>query len=232
MGKAGSLINRLLELYQQNASPEKLLVTAHMLLAELQHIQTPQEQSSTKKVIVILPSESLHIAADAFDTEDLKEQKSVSASPEIVSKQEDEMPVIGIENGNYDFNGFDPLRDIPTLAHQQKQNKELNESMAVNQKSLNEKLRTTNKEISSVLHEIPVKDLKKAIGINDRYLFISELFRGDEVMYERSIKTINSFSILPEAEYWIIRELKTKLGWNEKSETVQHFNQLVRRRFS
>ena len=51
-------------------------------------------------------------------------------------------------------------------------------------------------------------------------------------MYERSIKTINSFSILPEAEYWIQRELKTKIGWNEDSEAVNHFDQLVRRRFA
>ena len=46
------------------------------------------------------------------------------------------------------------------------------------------------------------------------FLFINDLFRGDEAMYERSIKTINSFNIYPEAEYWISRELKVKLGWN------------------
>ncbi len=34
-------------------------------------------------------------------------------------------------------------------------------------------------------------------------------------MYERSIKTINAFRILPEAEYWMERELKVKLGWDE-----------------
>jgi len=31
-------------------------------------------------------------------------------------------------------------------------------------------------------------------------------------MYERSIKTINGFRILPEAEYWMERELKSSLG--------------------
>ena len=74
--------------------------------------------------------------------------------------------------------------------------------------------------------------MKKAIGINVRFVFIEELFRGDEAMYERSIKTINGFSIFPEAEYWIQRELKTKVGWDEESPTVKHFDQLVRRRFS
>ncbi|MES1198276.1 MAG: hypothetical protein ABUL41_03270 [Chitinophagaceae bacterium] len=83
-----------------------------------------------------------------------------------------------------------------------------------------------------VLKETPVKDLRKAIGINDRFLFINDLFRGDESMYERSIKTINSFNIFPEAEYWINRELKVKMGWDNNHSTVQHFDQLVKRRFS
>ncbi|HEY8734724.1 MAG TPA: hypothetical protein VIL90_09175, partial [Puia sp.] len=78
----------------------------------------------------------------------------------------------------------------------------------------------------------PVKELRKAIVVNDRFVFINELFRGDEPMYERSIKTINNFRILPEAEYWMERELKIKLGWDDSRDTVQHFYQLVRRRFS
>jgi hypothetical protein len=126
---------------------------------------------------------------------------------------------------------FDPLREIPTLAHQQAV-KELNEVMASKDASLNEKLKEEVKEVAHVLNDAPVRDLRRAIGINDRFVFISELFRNDEVMYERSIKTINSFRILPEAQYWIERELKVKLGWDENKESTRHFYQLVKRRFS
>ncbi|MBC7587961.1 MAG: hypothetical protein H7178_06325, partial [Chitinophagaceae bacterium] len=96
----------------------------------------------------------------------------------------------------------------------------------------NDKLKEQRIEVAAVLQGSPIKDLKKAIGINDRYVFINELFRGDENMYERSIKTINAFSIYPEAEYWIQREMKTKLGWTEDTEAVRLFDQLVKRRFS
>ena len=127
---------------------------------------------------------------------------------------------------------FDPLREIPTLAHQQAV-KELNEVMAPSEtSSLNEKLKEEVKEVAHVLNDAPVRDLRRAIGINDRFVFISELFRNDEVMYERSIKTINGFRILPEAQYWIERELKVKLGWDENKESTRHFYQLVKRRFS
>jgi len=120
----------------------------------------------------------------------------------------------------------------PTLIHQpRREAMELNETMVVQDESINDRLREKRVEVATLLQGSPVKDLRKAIGINDRYLFINELFRGDEAMYERSLKTINSYSFLPEAEYWIQRELKIKLGWDEDSATVQHFDQLVKRRF-
>ncbi|HEX9511463.1 MAG TPA: hypothetical protein VF939_13330 [Puia sp.] len=128
---------------------------------------------------------------------------------------------------------FDPLADIPTLAQQQAP-RELNDVIGGNglSPSLNDKLKGNVLELSAALNDTPVRDLKKAIGVNDRFVFISQLFRGDEVMYERSIKTINGFRILPEAEYWMERELKVKLGWDENREATKHFYQLVKRRFS
>lgn len=99
-------------------------------------------------------------------------------------------------------------------------------------KDLNEKFREPRKEVAQKLQDVPIKDLRKAIGINDRYLYINELFNGDEAMFERSVKTLNHFSILPEAEFWMQRELRIKLGWKEDNPLVQQFVQLVRRRFS
>lgn len=177
----------------------------------------------------------------------------VEAPPVVVEKAPETEPAVvtspvvevnGI-NGHVEKNGnghhvehtenngwnIDPLREIPTLAHQQAV-KELNEVMASKEASLNEKLKAEVKEVAHVLNDAPVRDLRRAIGINDRFVFISELFRNDEVMYERSIKTINSFRILPEAQYWIERELKVKLGWDENKESTRHFYQLVKRRFS
>ncbi|MGZ5245536.1 MAG: hypothetical protein ACXWV5_00435 [Flavitalea sp.] len=131
-----------------------------------------------------------------------------------------------------DANGYhyDPLQEVPTLS-QQTTVREINEVMRADPNSLNDRLKSQIQEIGHKLTDSPIRDLKKAIGINDRYSFINELFRGDEVMYERSIKTINNFKILAEAEYWIQRELKVKIGWDESSSTVAHFDQLVRRRF-
>lgn len=131
---------------------------------------------------------------------------------------------------------FDPLEEIPTLLHQRIEEHQTNQfetnDHVVSQLSINDKLKQENQMVSEQINSEPIKDLKKAISINERFLFISELFNGDEAMYDRSIKTINAFSIYPEAEYWIRRELKVKFAWDEKSNTVKQFNQLVKRRFS
>ena len=129
---------------------------------------------------------------------------------------------------------FDPLAEKPTDRFTLSQKaREVNDVIGTaSSSSLNDKLRSDVVDLKSTLNDSPVRDLKKAIGLNDRYLFINQLFRGDEVMYERSLKTINGFRILPEAEYWMERELKVKLGWDENRETTRHFYQLVKRRFS
>ena len=111
--------------------------------------------------------------------------------------------------------------------------KEINDPIPTAQaSSVNDVLKQPTPEISDSLQDAPIKDLKKAIGVNERFLYLNELFRGDEAMYEKSIKTINSFEIYAEAEFWIRRELKLRLGWNETYNSVKQFDQLVRRRFS
>ena len=125
---------------------------------------------------------------------------------------------------------FEPVV-APTLVQHQAP-REIHELIGEQKESLNDRLKEQKTELAHVLKDTPIKDLRKGIGINDRFTFVNELFRGDEAMYERSIKTINGFHILSEAEYWINRELKVKLGWNDTNNTVQHFYHLVRRRFS
>ena len=128
---------------------------------------------------------------------------------------------------------FEQYSQIPTL--------ELNEQIASpripnhephEEEEINNKFKDHKIEVAHLLENTHIKDLKKAITINERYLFINDLFKGDEHLFERSIKHIQSFSILPEATFWIERELKVPLQWSAKDEVVQLFDQLVKRRFS
>ncbi|QEC66393.1 hypothetical protein FRZ67_03405 [Panacibacter ginsenosidivorans] len=241
MERVDTLIKRLLELHESHSGNSAMLVTAQMLVHELQ--ENNREASAGNKVSVIHPGikdadvQSLIIAQAIADKVPEKEEaRPVISVYQPASEPVKEKAAEIREEKQKVVKTYAPLpkiEEIPTFAYQQKDVFELNDSISSSgEQTLNDRLKTEKKELAAILKESPVKDLKKAIGINDRFVFIEELFRGDENMYERSIKTINSFTIFPEAEYWIQRELKTKIGWDEESLTVKHFDQLVRRRFS
>ena len=173
-----------------------------------------------KTVNISIPEEATQRKVANLDDHLLEQEEATFSKTKAPSKKTDPSNLL-----------FDPLFEIPTLSHQQGV-KEINELASLQNESLNDRLKQDKTEVVEVLKHEPIKDLRKAIGINDRFVFINDLFRGDEAMYERSIKTINSFHIFPEAEYWINRELIVKLGWDADSEIVRHFYQLVKRRFS
>ena len=220
------LISKLNDQYRQKASSEQMLVTLQLLQNELTNQQQANKTLGTSKVSVVMPT-MMKIDASAYEKYAPKpvEKASVQEVKETILVDKESVSIVQ-ENGQLDM-VFDPLVEIPTLSHQLK-----NRNSEGQSESLNDRLRNGKAELVEVLKETPIKDLRKAIGINDRFLFINDLFRGDEAMYERSIKTINSFNIYPEAEYWISRELKVKLGWNNELPAVTQFDQLVKRRFS
>ena len=225
MERLAELIGKLKEQFEQKADPSKLLGLTRLIEQELMKYDSSGKQvRSSSKVSVVMPAarNGFHSRAEEIVAKETPAAFSLIEDPAI------EAPVTKQNNAELQY---DPMRDAPTLAHQ-KNSREINETIGSLDSSLNDKLKEEKVEVGHLLTDSPIRDLKRAIGINDRYVFINELFRGDEVMYERSIKTINSFRIFAEAEYWIERELKVKLGWEEHKETTRHFYQLVKRRFS
>jgi hypothetical protein len=232
MERIGALIQRLLEQHNSNADKNSLILTAQMLLNELQENNNGSTVTG-KKVAVILPTiRKIEISEQEINRQENNSEKK--SFRENIEKKifDEEPPALPVIEKPAEKKPRYNMEDIPTFAYQQKEAQELNAAMAQETESLNDKLKIEKTELASILKDTPVRDLRKAIGINDRFVFINELFRGDENMYERSIKTINSFNALPEAEFWIQRELKTKIGWSDSSDTVRHFDHLVRRRFS
>lgn len=222
MERIQALINQLKELSDQQAEPQSLMVLVQQLQQELaRHAQQPRSLG-TSKVAVLMPA---HVG--------VPQEMAAKYGPRVEAPVEVEAvaePVSSVQDDGRLEMRFDPVLETPTLAQQVQPPRA--EVTATDIPSLNDRLRQERTELSEKLKETPIKDLRKAIGVNDRFLFINELFRGDEAMYERSIKTINSFNIYAEAEYWITRELKTKLGWNLDHPAVEQFDHLVRRRFS
>ena len=87
-----------------------------------------------------------------------------------------------------------------------------------------------DKSLAARLQRKPVSDLITAIGINDKFLFLNELFGGSMEKYNKSIRSLNSFSTLLGAKTYM-SELQIEFQWDCTSDAYKKLNDLVERRF-
>ena len=76
-----------------------------------------------------------------------------------------------------------------------------------------------------------ISDLREAIGINDKFLFINELFNGDLERYNKVIDELNGFSGLIGAQTYLT-ELQVQYQWDEESAAYQKLSSLLERKFA
>ena len=72
-----------------------------------------------------------------------------------------------------------------------------------------------------------VKDIRLAISINERVLFINRLFSEDAVLFQTTINAINTMDTLDEVVDYVMREFPQ---WDMGSDTVYRFMMAARRR--
>lgn len=89
----------------------------------------------------------------------------------------------------------------------------------------------TNQEIAQKLSRTPIKSLKEAFSLNDRYLYANELFDKNMEAFNNLIKTIDESSNMSEAHEKLITA-KTQYNWDEENNLYVEFSILVERRFS
>ncbi len=110
--------------------------------------------------------------------------------------------------------------DVPTIADNYKA-----------QQSLHHKIgKPTTERLSDRLQQQPVGDLKRSIGINEKFAFMNELFGGNQQQYNQSIEKLNNFSDYNEAEAHL-KNLTVEMKWNTASNTYHQLDELVKRRF-
>ena len=84
--------------------------------------------------------------------------------------------------------------------------------------------------LAARLQRKPVADLASAIGINDKFLLLNELFGGSMEKYNKSIRALNNFSTLLGAKTYM-SELQIEFQWNCESDAYKKLDNLVERRF-
>tara|TARA_R110001592_G_scaffold325782_4_gene606311 strand:- start:222228 stop:222977 length:750 start_codon:yes stop_codon:yes gene_type:complete len=101
-----------------------------------------------------------------------------------------------------------------------------------NQVSLNEKIKqdTGTQRLGDKLQQTAIKDLRVAISINQRFLFINSLFDGRTEVFNEALEKIESATTGYAAKE-IEKELIQRHGWDVEDKNVMQFSNLIERRF-
>lgn len=88
-----------------------------------------------------------------------------------------------------------------------------------------------DKSLVKKLNSSRIENLKSAIGINDKFYFINELFSGNSHAYEDVIYTLNNFKRFEEAMQYV-STLKYRYDWKTDTEAYQKLIHFLERKFT
>jgi len=88
-----------------------------------------------------------------------------------------------------------------------------------------------DKNLSAQPSALPITDLKSAINLNDKLLYIKDLFNGYSLAYSEAIEIVNRFNTYEEAERFLKTNYVAKNNWEGKAVTAEKFYALLKRRY-
>ena len=104
-------------------------------------------------------------------------------------------------------------------------NKRLGDSF-LKEKSVNDIMSDDLSKLEHKLSNRPVASIKSAIGINDRFQYIRELFEGSADNFVKAVADLDSMEDIKEAVDYLLTNFKWK-----KNDTSLKFISLIKRRF-
>jgi len=173
--------------------------------------------------------------AVVVDKEVIREEPVLVAQPEIVIEKEPEKepevipePVVEAITIKEEGKATEPATSLIDLfsvsAVQEKQ--------AIN-KTIVEKM-VEDKPVEILAEKFGKKKiagLNQAIGINEKFFFINELFDGNMKSYKEAIDTLDKFEDLTNAVDYLETLVKDK-GWDKSKEAYAMLKDFIERRFS
>jgi hypothetical protein len=192
-------------------------LTEEVYLQEANHNETLSENEVT-----LIPE----IEINSIEEQEIVISETVINIPEVI-----EEPVLVYETEP------EPTQQIETIQEEkipeeklEEQKTEIPEKKIIgeqftNEPSLYERLSASNMHESKIKGK-PVTNIMNAIGLNDRFLYIRELFANDSKSFENTIEQLDRSGNIIEA----IDYLEANFKWT-KNEASLKFMELLKRRF-
>jgi len=217
--------------FEEPQIPEVIIMNDIMPEPEIEETVTAISETivvEEKPVVIETEIEEPVIAAQpVIETKKEIQPEVILSSPsekaEIIAAAVAETPRVVEEAKKVVVNAslFDDV--TPTVASKYKEQETLYDKISKNQQGAT---------IAEKLSAKPVIDLRKSIGINERFAFINELFEGNQQLFMESIDKLNNMPVYDDARRVLYEELAGKMNWNTKAKTFSDLDELVKRRFS
>jgi hypothetical protein len=91
---------------------------------------------------------------------------------------------------------------------------------------------TSQNTVSSQYNQRQVNDLKSLINLNDKLLFVRDLFNGYSLAYSEAIEILNRFDSFESADNFLKQNYLSKNNWYEKQHVADKFYEILNKRFS
>lgn len=212
-----------IELEQENILPD---------IAEIADVAVPVEAPIVEPAV-----EEVEVKPVAEDMEDMPEETVVPAgetAEETEAQEIEDMPEadvqdnagedLPVDDGGSLFGGFGEVE--PALA-KPRSVKTVNDA---NSSRVHKTIGESHTGTRAWLTDMPgpeVKDIRSAISLNDRVMFISSLFREDSMLFQDVVSKINAQTSIDKVVSYLE---ETFPEWNMDSELVYRFMMAVRRK--
>ena len=88
----------------------------------------------------------------------------------------------------------------------------------------------TDKTVATQASRQPISNIKSSIGINEKFIYLKDLFKNNINDYNEALEKLNNFDSYEEAEDFF-QDLKQKYGWDPDSKSFQGLADLLSRRY-
>ncbi|MEJ7694890.1 hypothetical protein [Daejeonella sp.] len=90
----------------------------------------------------------------------------------------------------------------------------------------------TQETVASQFNFRQNKDLKGMISLNDKLLFVRDLFNGYSLAYSEALDLLNRFDNFEAADNFLKQNYASKNNWGSKQDVADKFYEVLNRRFS
>jgi hypothetical protein len=191
--------------------------------AEINEMDQEIVEDEPQKELVTIISKVIPPEEPQQEVVSVKEEPESHQEQVIVPKKEE--PVLPIPEKKTE------KVTVPKDLFAENENITLADKFKDDKKTFHEKLSVAakDKSIADTIQK-PIGDLRTGIGVNDRFVFINELFGGSMADYQAAIEEINKQADL-EAATRVVMQYKQALNWKEGSEALSKLMSFIRRRY-